>query len=803
MDIWYWVSEYSKVFCSYLFLMFLWPSVVFRGHLRKKNKQYCFCFCVTAMIVIVNTAVLFSGLMHLLNQKLIGVLFYGIFLFALLKNIVVYLDRRYKKMMETKFPDVRTLYGKYRALVIFILFFIVCYNYTKKAVHYLSFDYFKRIKTCNWHRVRFKIKEKIWSLGRSINSAFWKYGILGIVIIFGMMYFSYGAFQVYSYGAGDLYVHHEWTYGLIEGKIFSGGIYPEAMHCFIYCLNTLFGVRVYSIILFLQGIHVAVFLLSAYFLLRRIFRWQYTPVFVIMLFLCLDLSNADLINSMYRLQMTLPQEFGLHTVFICALYLINYLGSEHVVVRKGKTSRNYWDENLFLFMLALAASIMTHFHVAIMLFIICVCFAVFLLKKVLNRKYFVPLVSAAFCACMIAVVPMVGALAQGIPFNGSINWAINAISGDEGRGLRYQEEQEEQEEDDASGEKNEINDIKKNTAGNIFNALPKIYKEGYVALYGWTRAMVFLCCTVIAICACIMGKRIKFRDLGEGCSGYPAVILASVVFALVYAAPMIGLPDVIPEGRFFAPGHMMVLAVAVMPVDLLFFYLDRLSSRFILRTISLLTILGVYGVTNVLGCFRGYLFYQVTRYNSAAAVTESIINTFPEYSYTIVSPTDELYPVIQYGWHEELLKFVEDSAKEEYSIPSEYVFLYVEKRPLCYGQSYFLQGPTWFGEEKYLTPYWNTYSKRYPGSVASQSPEIAATQVSEELAQSSLPAYSNSWLMYSQSDKRTILESKLYDWCQRFAEKHPSVLNIYYEDDDFVCYYFRQNAGNPSYNLGQ
>lgn len=798
MDIWYWVSEYGKVFCGYLFLMFLWPSVVFRGHLRKRNKTYCFCFCVTAMIVIVNTTVLFLGLLHMLNQKLIAGIFYGIFIFSLLKNIVVYLDRRYRTIMEAKFPDVRTLHGRYRSVVIFILFFIVCYSYTKRAVHCLSFDYLKRIRKCNWHRVRFRIKEKIWSLGRSVNSVFWKYGIPGIVIIFGMMYFSYGAFQVYSYGAGDLYVHHEWIYKLIEGRIFSGGVYPEAMHCFIYCLNTIFGVRVYSILLFLQGIHVAVFLLSVYFLLRKIFRWQYTSVFVIMLFLCLDLSNADLINSMYRLQMTLPQEFGLHTVFICALYLINYLGSEHTVVRKGKTSKNYWDENLFLFMLALAASIMTHFHVAIMLFIICASFAVFLLKKILNRKYFIPLVFASFCACLIAVVPMMGALAQGIPFNGSINWAIKAMSGDEGRGLRYQEEQAG---DDESDEKDEIKDIKKNAVGNISNILPKIYKEGYVALYGGARALFFLCCAVLAICVCVLGKRERFRSLGEVCSEYPAVILASGLFALVYAAPMIGLPDVIPEGRFFAPGHMMVLAVAAMPVDLVLFYLSRSYNRFILRIISLLTVIGIYGITNIFGCFRGYLFYQITRYNAAASVTESIINTFPKHSYTIVSPTDELYPVIQYGWHEELLKFVEDCEKEEYSILSEYVFLYVEKRSLSYGQSHFLQGPAWFGKEKYLTPYWNTYYKRYPGCVASQSPEIAATQVSEELAEGDIPVYSNAWLMYSQADKRAVLESKLYTWCQHFAEKYPSALNIYYEDDDFVCYYFRQNAGDPPYDL--
>ena len=48
---------------------------------------------------------------------------------------------------------------------------------------------------------------------------------------------------------------------------------------------------------------------------------------------------------------------------------------------------------------------------------------------------------------------------------------------------------------------------------------------------------------------------------------------------------------------------------------------------------------------------------------------------------------------------------------------------------------------------------------------------------------------------------RTNLEAKAYDWCQKFSELHPGKLNTYYEDDDFVCYYFSQGEG-MQYNLG-
>ena len=349
----------------------------------------------------------------------------------------------------------------------------------------------------------------------------------------------------------------------------------------------------------------------------------------------------------------------------------------------------------------------------------------------------------------------------------------------------------------------ELQRIEISISATLLQGVVEIFDKGYAALYGKERGGWLMVLTVAAVLFCWLSRRKeKLARFREACVWYPPVILASVFYILAYAAPMIGLPDLLPEGRFFAPGHMMLLAVAVMPVDVLFSVLVQLSSDLIMRIGSLAAITGIYGVTVATGNFRGLLFYEVSRYNAAVMVTESIINTFPKYSYTIVSPTDELYPVIQLGWHEELLNFVENIGNEEYSIPSEYVFLYVEKKPLLYGQSHFFQSPWWMGEEKYLAPFWDVYSHKYPDSVASQSPEIIAGQVTEEIAMGELPEYENAWLMYLKLENRVVLESKLYEWCQQFAKEHASVLNVFYEDDAFVCYYFRQDPGNQPYKLG-
>lgn len=770
MDIWYWMFEYGKVFCGYAFLMLLWPLVIFGGYLRGKTKTYRFSFCVTVQIVLINTVVLTLGFFHMLHRLVVLLLFYGAFILALIQNL-----RRY----------------------------------------FASAD-LEKIKGYRLSTVRIRVKESVSEIWHGIYLVLREHGLLLAVIVYGMLYFSYGAFQIQSYGSGDLYVHHDWINGLLEGKIFSGGVYPAAMHCFIYCMNSLLGIRVYSILLFLQGIHTAVLFISAYILLREVFYSKYTPVFVIMLFLTLDLVNADQIQSMFRLQITLPQEFCLHTVFLCAFYLIVYLKNTCFITKypaerssdvfcrifwKDRLSKCHWDGNLFLFMTSLSAAVMTHFHTTIMLFLVCASFAVFAWKKILCREYLVPLTAAALCGCLIAGMPMGAALALGTPWNGSITWAVNAMDGEESRRLR--------EEKGATGEENaaeeEILQIERkemSITAFIINLFIKGYdKSGYAVLYGRVRANWIIFFTVIAVLFCWQVHR-KRRGgvLDEICAQYPPVILASFLYVLVYEAPMLGLPDLIPEGRFFVPGHMMVLAVTVMPIDVLFFILELFCREGALKLVSVFSVLGIYGAALVTGNYRGFLFYELTRYHAAVSVTESIVDKFPQYSYTIVSPTDEMYSIIGRGWHEELLTFVEKSEGEEYTLPSEYVFVYVEKKPLLYAQRHFLQGPSWLGSEKYMEPYWKTYSRKYPDSGASQSPEIIASEATQGEARKKIPDYTNPWLMYTQLDSLTILESKTYAWCQHFLEQHPFEMNVYYEDEDFVCYYFRQDLASL-YNL--
>ncbi len=838
MEIWYWIFEYSKVFLAYFFLMFVWPSVVFGRILKGRSRTFRFAFCATVQVVLINTVVLAAGLIHLLNGWTMKVFFYGIFLYAVCRRIP------FGENEKRTFKHLVTgTYGKR-------LFLSNCLYALGRGIRTL------------WRR-----------FSRSMHSYWWEYGLLSMVLLYGMIYFTYGAFQDYSYGFGDMYTHSAWIYGLTQGKIFSAGVYPEAMHCFVYSMHTLFGIKIYSCMLFLAGIHVLVFLLSAYLLFKEVFCWRYTPIFVLTAFLTVDVVCINEIYSMSRLQWSLPQEFGLYTLFLCAAFLVRYSRSAKQIPRdylrpfvrlkkflrryqkrrvpesiilsedgrpmaveevqepkQPRLTKGYWDENLFLFMMALAASLTIHFYPTIMAFFLCVAFVPTAFCRIFHRKRFLPLVATAVFGFLIAVVPMVGALMSGIPFQGSIGWAVNVINGTDGEGqtaIVMDEETGEEitgdlsavlgqrpdtsEGQDKDGQGTGEQDTVQNTepkeplmtriVNGVIQKSQTVYYEGYATLYRAERAqwiVGFTCLAgVIWAAGRIMTMLLKLilrawkkeradRIVLGYFDGYLSITLASIIFMIMYCASSIGLPSLIAGSRLCSTEQMLILAMMAVPLDFLFTLLHFILYKGILKLASALCVAGIYLGTIMTGNFHGYLYFELTRYNGAVMTTKSIIDSLPENSYTIVSTTDEIYQIIQYGRHEELTNFVNESKRGDYTIPTEYIFIYVEKKPIEYAQSHFFTGPDWLAWEKY-TDYYDSF--------VSQCPDITASEISKELSEQGPKWFTNSSKSYSNLPMRTMIESRANEWCREFEKLYPNEFRVYYEDENFVCYYFRQNTG--------
>lgn len=785
----YWVFEYGKVLIAYIALMYIWSMVVFRRYLAPKSRTYKFAFCTTVQVILINTVVLLLGLVHILNRWTMILFFYGGILVSLLWK---------RKFTGEGIQRVRQVLVGTRGVKLFLL----------QAISSMR------------HALRRGVK----NLWRSSKGKRLEYLLLGVVVLFGMIYFSYGTFVDHSYGFGDMYTHHAWIYGLLEGKIFSAGIYPEAMHCFIYAMHQLFGIRVYSCMLFVAGVHVSTLLIAIYCFLKEVLKSRYTSLLIIASFLVLDLMCIDEVFSMARLQWTLPQEFALYTQFLCALYLVRYLRTDRNPRKEsGKRKWVVWDENLFLFMMALAASFAIHFYVTIMAFFLCASFAVFLLHRIFRKGNFRSLVAAVFAGIFIAAAPMGVAYATGIPFQGSIDWALNVISGEDTKEGRTQQaeailntEQGETvlpsatetkdsntslngQSSDAHANGTEITqktipltERLKRLAIKVWDVTEKksegLYSYGYATLYGEERADWILRFTALAagigVVCCLIALLIH-RKIKIFFEGYLGLTLASIAFMILYAAPFLGLPELIAGARVCSTGQLLILAMMFVPVDLFLYLIGLTVIRVVLPMVSIVLTGAIYVGANYFDVYHGFLYNELTRYNSVVDVTNNIIKNFPQYSYTIVSPTDELYQVIEYGRHEEIYNFVKVIQSNAYSLPSEYIFLYVEKKPIQYAQSHFYTGPEWLAKEKY-TQYYTMYF--------SEGNQLNQSTISDDYADQDFMFFLKESQNYSDLASRTILESKLNRWCKQFEHNFPNDINTYYEDDDFVCYVIRQNT---------
>ena len=757
----YWLLEYGKVLAVYLFIMYFWPSVVFRNYLSKKGIAFRFAFCTTFMIMLLNTTVLMLGVVKLLNKWIIRILFYA---------PLVYIAGR-----------------------------CICRN-RAKAIHikYLLTGICspKRFVAIATNRIGIAIKDSYKKVRTMLGPHLALCIVLLVGVIYGMIYFSYGALHEKYYGASDIYVHHGWIDMLLKGAIFGAGIYPEGMHCFVYSMNTLFGVEVYSCLLYLGGMHVSAFLVAVYLFFKEIFPWKFSGILVLVLYLILKLDSASLIGGMARLQWSLPQEFALFSVFLCGAYLLRFLRQRHASKEQWKKWTFVRDENLLIFTMALAVSIAVHFYATIMAFFLCAAIGVFFVVWVFSKKQVVPLLLAIFCAVALAMTPMLLARATGIEFQGSIDWAMSVIAESQETMNKPEDEPQEgifdnphwiiEDPDQLSDEvKEELLPQQKPEK----SIITKFYEGSLQTLYGNQKGMLLAGCLLLGALVgliCHIVALIK-RKAGVGDDpfcGYLFLVSAALVFLLLFAAPRLGLIEIVQTGRLGTLVHILTIATIMIPLDLIMTHIERHSSVALMNICASVLCVAMCVSVISIGEYHSYLSYIITRYPAAVKATSQIIKDMDPKTYTLVASFDELYHVKNYGFHEEAVRFVREMTEESYTLPTEYVFIYLEKQPLKYAHDHLLEGPSWLAKEEYLDV--------MVSSTTSQAPDILHSEISDEYASKDIILPIN-YDSYKILENRTVLYSRLNQWVERFKELYPYQLTTVYEDEAFVCYMFRQN----------
>lgn len=778
----YWILEYAKVFFAYFFVTFVWPMVVFRKFLKGKSRTFRFAFCVGPQILLINTVVLLMGLIKILNPTTFKIVFWGTFAVSLFWNF------RPGKKSVLRFKN----------------FFSGTYG------------------------VKSAITDIFGSLGRLIKNLFngfldfmkgrwFEFILLFLIIVYSIIYFSYGSFYDNSYGTGDLYTHNMWTYDLCNGQIFSHGVYPEGMHCFIGAEHMAFGIDLYSLILFTAGIHISVIIISMYIFLKNLFSWKYSAQIVLVLYFIIDVVNVDAVFSYCRYQWTLPQEFGYPALFMCATYLIKFLRKKYS--EDDLKAKKFWkNEELFIFAATLATTLAVHFYITIMAFLICVPIAVVLIKELISKK-FMPLFISVIAGVLIAIVPMATAFATGTRLEGSLYWAMSIISPDDNDEQVSTTSTGSEEEKDTEATEEALNaaygelaETMVNTPmltasaqtvgsfvvlGGVSNVFGEFYRRGFLLPFGEERGKLLFIFFIAAILIWAAGfafrivrKRLDRDDLSENrwFDGYLVLIGIAAVYSIMLALRTIGLPVIIEETRLFPVQALFVYALIAVAIDFIYaLFADKIPE-------TLSACCGVGGILATIfivvssGSYHGYLMCQLTRYNQAVNITQSIKSQMKPESYTIVSSTDEIYQFIGDGYHEELISFVNQAEVISYKLPTDYVYLLIEKKPLKRNQYNCYSGPGWLAEEKYQDTFGSGYS--------SFGRDIKHETITEDMADIYFGPFPDSSNVYAVLWQRTALMAKVYVWCQKFNEMYPNDLHVYYEDDDYVCYYFEQNSRN-------
>ena len=727
----YWIWEYVRVFAGYMLVMYLWPFIFFRKYLRNKGAGFVIAFCSTTMVVLLNAAILLLGLLGILNAFTFNLVFYGGFIYGYIKNYGL----PYDALQKTEY-------------------------YLRGSIGFKSLmaDLFDKIKD----RIRQFIAFVLNRVQGHVIEAIW----LVLLLIAMLRYFSLGLFENFGYGFTDLYTHTEWVYGLTQGKVFSGGVYPEGMHCFVYAVRTAFGINTYSVMRLVASPHLITLFFSMYLFFSEIFKNRYTPAVDLVLFLMLDIANPDGVTSMSRLMYSLPQEFAFYAMFLCVAYGIRFFRSTHNSVPRIKYG--YWNDDLYIFMMGLAVTMCVHFYPTIMVFFIFLAFVIAFCWRFFNPQRLVPVAVIALSGVAVAIVPMTIALAAGQGLQGSIAWALGVMEKDKGY------------------------------AFNIGTVLSWIYSVTFEGIFGNGRAGFIAFTCVVALIAGVGGTAVlavlrymkKTETDVSRFAGYTGVTLAFLFLSAMYCARFLGLPYLIDPPRLISVIFIFMVAVMAVSVDIIFSLASLIPDQRVINIGAPVFTAVLYLVVRTVGAFHGNLYMSMTRLDEAVMVTQEITSKYPKFTYTIVSPTDDLYQLVEYGYHEELVDFINGAYLYDYLIPTEKIFIFLEKNSLVYAQDHFYKYPELLADNKYQDMDWE---------YASLGADIYAVPISDEFAEDERTFYFGRSENYKDIETRAILESKLAKWCSDFSEFYPGELKVFFEDDDFVCYYIEQNTQNFYY----
>lgn len=512
-------------------------------------------------------------------------------------------------------------------------------------------------------------------------------------------------------GASDCYVHLAWAKYMGNNNIYLDGIYPSGYHAVITSLNKIFLLDPYYIERFIGPLAGFLIVLSLFYVLKRNLK---EPI-VVWLGLFLYVANLSLPSDVWRQISALSQEYAA-IFFLPGMYFFSIY---------FKSMKNKY---LLLAAECAALTLLIHPYVTVFTLIGYFCVVLTNIKTVFKFPILKKLILYMGSAGLLGVSPLLIGRLMGHEWEGTFRYVQRMIK---------------------TGDSEEMI--------NIFS-----FSEPNKSL------ILFLICAAFIIPILYFLKNNK-KLLKEEVSfkGIGAFLLMSLLLYVMYRAGNYGLPEIMDPNRV---GIFLSITVVVVFASILYIYDLIPFGPILTKGLKCVTaiVIALFVLFNVnIKIPKGFQM----EYDGAVLCYLNIKNgNYGFQNWTIVSPTEQYQQAMNYGKHYQLWQFlyaVENTFDEEtennLEIPTDYIFIYVEKIPL------YFDPPISYPKEP----------------------------VSLEYSQKPLPPIMDEMVeFYTKYENRMILESKAYFWAEEYMKTHDD-MEVFYEDDEMKVYMITQDADNP------
>ncbi len=643
--------------------------------------------------------------------------------------------------------------------------------------------------------------------------------VLALIVLVSYMY-GYNSIKNYGYLASDIAVHNYWINAMSENNIFVAGVYPHGFHCVIYFLHAVFGIKTMTLLRLFTMTSAVYIHMTLWAFIRYITKSRYASYAAVVIYVAVDFLNG---SDYGRYSCNLPQEFGMIFILPTLYFLFEYMKHERTRARKDRhyKARKWYELTGAAFSFSLTIAV--HFYGTMILALFCVGVAVAYILRIFRPRFFLRLMAALIAGVVIAALPMGVSIAQGNTFQGSIGWGLSIISGSGSSSSSSSSSNENttasassSSSDNASTAASSGGTDTSNTASSadngtststgdssasvtqtetassqqaaqnttvkkakkplseriasafnvLFNGLKERLRDYVLIKYTdiWAIIMPVSLMAVFIYGFVLAVVERKNYDSDYGCM-YMAVSVGVMFVLAIIMARYLKLPSIMDVSR----GRIYYMYMYAIIIGIVLDIIPKIMSCFISRQwiYNLISLVISAAAASVLFGFYGMRAPAVTtrsslmQTNGAVYCLYKILDEHPDDdNWTIVSPTDELRMLDGRGYHYELNVFVRYLRRmTKFTIPTKYVYIYIEKVPLDY-----------------------TVPGKYSGMFVST--EGASLWYTDSYTGNS---------MYK-GDSRYIMMSKMYYWAKRYREVYPEDFTVYYEDDEFICYKLEQNT---------